>query len=161
MPAGPSRLVFRLPPELGELPYDLSTLLGAVGFEPVLVPAALTEEAAPSPAGSGLRPPEPTETAIELPQRLLLSPQRRGGWTHATAPVEHDGRVELWHSRLGVRVPAALTRRVRAAGPDPPSPAVGTPCQDPRHDDRDPAPRARGRAHRVRLGAAHGVPARW
>ncbi|MBU9763553.1 hypothetical protein FR943_06820 [Mycobacterium sp. TNTM28] len=55
-----------------------------------------------------LRPPAPraptsTETAIELPWRLQLSPHHGGGFAHTEAPVEHDGRIELWHSRLGVR----------------------------------------------------------
>jgi hypothetical protein len=49
------------------------------------------------------RAPGDTETAIELPFRLLISPNHLGGWAHATSPVEHNGRTELWHSRLGVR----------------------------------------------------------
>ncbi|WP_411699536.1 hypothetical protein [Conyzicola sp.] len=54
------------------------------------------------------RPPvprEPTsvETAIELPWRLQLSPHAGGAFTHALDEVQHDGRVELWHTRLGTR----------------------------------------------------------
>lgn len=49
------------------------------------------------------RAPEPTETAIELPWRLQLSPHDDGAFVHSHEPVEHDGRVELWHSRLGQR----------------------------------------------------------
>ncbi len=49
------------------------------------------------------REPTSTETAIELPWRLLLSPSDLGGFAHAPSPVEHDGRTELWHSRLGAR----------------------------------------------------------
>lgn len=48
--------------------------------------------------------PATTETAIESPYRLLISPSDVGGWAHAADAVEHDGRTELWHSRLGVRV---------------------------------------------------------
>jgi len=48
-----------------------------------------------------------TETAIEAPSRLQLSPSVRGGWAHATTVAEGtddgDGPVELWHTRLGVR----------------------------------------------------------
>ncbi|MFD0574264.1 hypothetical protein ACFQ0T_39890 [Kitasatospora gansuensis] len=102
--AEPSRLVFRVPDEINELAYDLPTLLGVVGFEPVLVPAAVEPGAVFPPPGPELREPTPTETALELPQRLLLSPSDHEGWSHATGPVAHDGRVELWHSRLGVRV---------------------------------------------------------
>jgi hypothetical protein len=53
-----------------------------------------------------LRAPNSAETAIEAPFRLLLSPSVQGGWAHASEPVEDEertGRVELWHSRLGVR----------------------------------------------------------
>ena len=61
------------------------------------------------------REPRQFETAIEAPYRLIISPSAMGGWAHATRPVEAstvdaDGdpvplerRVELWHSRLGVR----------------------------------------------------------
>ena len=58
------------------------------------------------------RAPEADETAIEAPFRLILSPSVLGGFTHALKPqrVEPDParvhdpeRVELWHSRLGVR----------------------------------------------------------
>jgi len=48
--------------------------------------------------------PGPLETALELPYRLLLSPNQHGQFAHATAPQSSPtGRVELWHSRLGVR----------------------------------------------------------
>jgi hypothetical protein len=46
------------------------------------------------------------ETAIEAPFRLVISPSAQGGWAHAAVPVGAEGaehRVELWHSRLGVR----------------------------------------------------------
>lgn len=52
------------------------------------------------------RPPRPDETAIEAPYRLIISPSNRGGFAHAQLPVEageHGDRVELWHTRLGVR----------------------------------------------------------
>lgn len=48
--------------------------------------------------------PGPTETAIELPYRMLISPNRLEGWVHSHDPVASpSGRVELWHTRLGVR----------------------------------------------------------
>jgi hypothetical protein len=52
-----------------------------------------------------LRPVEPAEvqTAIELPWRLLLSPNRFATWAHALAPVIRSGRTELWHTRLAIR----------------------------------------------------------
>ena len=49
------------------------------------------------------RAPRDTETALELPWRLQISPNPNGGFAHRTEAVEQAGRVELWHSRLGVR----------------------------------------------------------
>ena len=62
------------------------------------------------------RAPRADETAIEAPFRLLLSPSSLGGFAHATTPVgvpadparpRDPERIELWHSRLGVRRVAA------------------------------------------------------
>lgn len=52
----------------------------------------------PTPA-----PPAATQTAIESPYRLLISPSSLGGWAHSSGVVDHNGRIELWHTRLGVR----------------------------------------------------------
>lgn len=54
-------------------------------------------------------PPSATTTQIELPFRLILSPNRHGTWVHAKAPVTRDGRTELWHTRLAVRSGEAVT----------------------------------------------------
>jgi hypothetical protein len=52
------------------------------------------------------RAPLADETSIEVPFRLILSPSVQGGFVHAlmpfTAPDDME-RVELWHTRLGVR----------------------------------------------------------
>jgi hypothetical protein len=51
-------------------------------------------------------PPTELQTALEAPYRLVISPSAMGGWTHASSPVGAAGaehRVELWHTRLGVR----------------------------------------------------------
>ena len=51
-------------------------------------------------------PPTEMQTALEAPYRLVISPSALGGWTHAASPVGAEGaahRVELWHTRLGVR----------------------------------------------------------
>ncbi len=44
--------------------------------------------------------PAANVTALELPYRVLLSPVPPSSWWHATQPVEHNGRTELWHTRL-------------------------------------------------------------
>ena len=57
-------------------------------------------------------PHAPTEfqTSLEIPWRLKLSPGPTGAWVHQTDPVDHGGRVELWHSRLGRRRAPGPTR---------------------------------------------------
>src|SRR5262249_47734816 len=53
------------------------------------------------------RPTQPFETSIEAPYRLQISPSALEGWEHSTMPVRARGAagsVEVWHSRLGVRV---------------------------------------------------------
>ena len=50
------------------------------------------------------RRPTATETAVELPWRMALSPGPKARWAHATGPVEHGGRTELWHTRLARQV---------------------------------------------------------
>lgn len=52
--------------------------------------------------------PTNTQTAIESPYRLIISPNEYGKWTHALTPVVHlqpvseQPHTELWHTRLGV-----------------------------------------------------------
>jgi hypothetical protein len=66
--------------------------------------------------------PSATETAIESPYRVVVSPNSLGRWAHATGPVESPvtKRTELWHTRLGVQAAsgvdeeAAYYRAVRA-----------------------------------------------
>ena len=49
-----------------------------------------------------LSPHEPARaaTALELPYRLVISPIEQARWQHQDAPVEHNGRTELWHTRM-------------------------------------------------------------
>ena len=44
-----------------------------------------------------------TETALELPYRLILSPAHHVAWQHALGLKSHAGRTELWHTRLMLR----------------------------------------------------------
>lgn len=52
-----------------------------------------------------LAEPRDTETALELPFRLYLSPNSCGAWAHAPDPVTSPktARTELWHTRLATR----------------------------------------------------------
>lgn len=60
-----------------------------------------------------LAEPTLTQTAIEAPTRLIISPNSYGAWVHAAGPVEsaHSRRVELWHTRLAVRAAGGVTER--------------------------------------------------
>jgi hypothetical protein len=50
------------------------------------------------------RSPKQTETALEVPSRLQLSPSQFGAWAHSPGVDETPGAtVELWNTRLGVR----------------------------------------------------------
>jgi hypothetical protein len=44
--------------------------------------------------------PSPLVTALELPYRVMLSPIPKSNWWHATQPIVHNSRTELWHTRL-------------------------------------------------------------
>jgi hypothetical protein len=128
--AGPSRLAFRFPAGTNALPYSFDNLLNWVSLEQSVVPVAQAPDAnqqgVPEPPPITPLPPirEPlaTETAIEAPWRLFLSPNYSGAWAHSTAPVTLDNRTELWHTRLAVRSQRAgefiadetIPRRVRA-----------------------------------------------
>jgi hypothetical protein len=61
------------------------------------VPELLARPPGPQPAAPGA-----TQTAIEMPWRLILSPHAGERWLHAADPVTSPatGRTELWHTRL-------------------------------------------------------------
>jgi hypothetical protein len=68
----------------------------------------------PPRGGRAPRPPKADQTAIEAPYRLIISPSIFGGFTHANVPVASPGdttRVELWHTRLGVRGEDPVSRQ--------------------------------------------------
>lgn len=98
---GPSRLVFRVPAEM-RIPFSIAGLLDWSALD-LVVPFL-----ANIPAGSvppvlsvvAIRPPSALETDIELPYRLHISPDSSSRWEHAIAQVSHQGRTELWHTRL-------------------------------------------------------------
>jgi hypothetical protein len=58
-------------------------------------------------------PPLYNVTALELPYRLIISPVPQSRWNHATQAVTHNGRTELWHTRL--------TTNLENSGPDIPA----------------------------------------
>jgi type VI protein secretion system component Hcp len=103
--ADSSRLVFDVP-EGTRIPLtfagllDWSALQLAVNPIAAIPPSPTDEQIAAAPA---IRPPEPVETALELPYRLVVSPNRDVSWIHRTEPFTSRGRTELWHTRLALR----------------------------------------------------------
>src|ERR1019366_4499923 len=92
---GTSRLVFRLPSGVTEIPYQLESLLDWSKFDLMLSPVAVGVPQTPIP------PPGPLQTTIEMPYRLVLSPATAGiAWAHAKVPETFEGRTELWHTRI-------------------------------------------------------------
>ncbi len=95
--AGPSRLVFALPDDVVRWPLDVASLLAWERLTPRLAGNAL-----PPDATAGPRPIPPTsgESAVEVPYRLLLSPDSRARWAHRVLPFAGGERYEVWHSLL-------------------------------------------------------------
>lgn len=124
LPAGPSRLVFKLP--LGTvIPFTSEGLLQALlTLSLNIAPVASYEPPGCSALALWLyrlrrmTPPHITQpgeevTALEIPFHLLLSPDALGRWEHSPLPVTHTQRTELWHTRLETRRPDGK-RRMRA-----------------------------------------------
>jgi hypothetical protein len=99
--AGASRLVFKIPPGTSPIPFTMDELLAWQKYELSVAPTALPADE----EDYGKMPAEPKwyETALEVPWKLIVSPNKHAGWAHATSPVTHQNRTELWHTRLGVR----------------------------------------------------------
>lgn len=126
--AGQSRLVFRLPSSRAEIEYSIAGLLDWTQLEPVLPAAAqVLPGASGGPSGPpAIAAPGSLDTSLELPYRLMMSPNLmpgvEPGWKHAAAPVAHEGRVELWHTRLGRLKRTDGRMRFTEASPDSPVP---------------------------------------
>ena len=106
--AGESRLVFTLPTGMASVPLTLEALLDWSQYTPSVQATAV-------PAGeivkATIAEPGPTETALEIPWRLQISPNRYAAWLHSFSPVTHNGWTELWHTRLGVQVTIKKTAK--------------------------------------------------
>lgn len=100
--AAASRLVFRVPPGR-RIPYTVEGLLNWRELKPALHPIAALGEGASTAERAAAPPisaPNADQTALELPYRLLISPDSAAMWIHRTQPFGPRGRYELWHTRL-------------------------------------------------------------
>ncbi|HEY4792549.1 MAG TPA: hypothetical protein VII18_00645 [Mycobacterium sp.] len=92
--AGPSRLAFLMPSST--LAYiDLLLDWSA------LIPIVVGDDGSPNPLNPVM--PGPTQTALELPYRLTVSPGTAAGWSASVAPTPDEGAAALWHLRLAAR----------------------------------------------------------
>ena len=109
--ANDSRVVFELPKGT-VIPYTVAGVLDALTtlglrVPPLAVPRVTATDPRPDDARDVPKAPAADHTAIEAPYRLIVSPNKKyGGFTHAANAVaapDDSARVELWHTRLGVR----------------------------------------------------------
>jgi hypothetical protein len=135
--AGSSRLAFDVPAS-EKFPYTLEGVLEAIQRLPLSVdavsaydpdrtgclPLDLLLKLFNVPPAPHVAPPTDTQTAIEVPYRLILSPDNFSSWSHSSAPITHAGWTELWHTRLGSH---------RSADADPRVRAIWSPDFDPDH----------------------------
>lgn len=75
--SGPSRLVFRIPESIDQIPYSVDALLDWSQLEPVLAPVARASALLGHPS---IEAPGRTTTSIEAPFRLMLSPGEDASW---------------------------------------------------------------------------------
>lgn len=101
----PSRLVFKVPAG-HTIPYTTEGVLDWSALELSVSPIAAIgrdpkdEEIAAAPA---IQQPQATETALEMPYRLIISPTAGVAWNHRPGPFTHRGRTEMWHTRMQLR----------------------------------------------------------
>jgi hypothetical protein len=97
-----SRLVFRLPQR--EMPLLLRELLNWNAWTPVLQP--IFDDTGRYDTRV-IAPPDGLQTAILLPDPLVITPKGDLGWAHRgdarTDPALNEDDQEIWHSRLGVK----------------------------------------------------------
>jgi hypothetical protein len=116
--SGKSQLVFSVPDTMQEIEYTLKSLLDWGRFKLLLVPNGYLPPPPPPELGINEIPstlPEPPAilfdlvgsrnsfSYIEAPAKLFLTPNEAAAWAHSREAVMHEGRTELWHTRLGVK----------------------------------------------------------
>jgi hypothetical protein len=102
-----AQLVFKVPPQT-EIPFSTEGLIDWTKLElSVNGIAAIGDNPTPDQIAQApdIAQPADTETAIELPYRLIISPTAEVAWLHRPAPFTSAGHTELWHTRLALKVP--------------------------------------------------------
>ena len=101
-----SRLVFVVPQSFPDIEYTLNGILDACRQLPLNV-------------STNTELPGATTTAIELPWRMILSPDEKARWRHSSTPVKTSSTntTELWHMQMVV--PDADGNEIISPYPDP------------------------------------------
>ncbi|MGE3106992.1 MAG: hypothetical protein AB7G11_04140 [Phycisphaerales bacterium] len=98
----PSRLVFRVPAG-SRIAFTVEGLLDWSQWQLSvngIAAIGATPSAAQIAAAPAIGAPGATETSIEMPYRLVISPTADVAWGHRRLPFTSEGRTELWHTRL-------------------------------------------------------------
>ncbi|MDT0317615.1 hypothetical protein [Streptomyces millisiae] len=113
--SGSTTLAFTVPPGRPGVGFDVGDLLdwAALGLR-CLPPGGKPDDDDPRALDG-----QPV-TAIEFPTRLLLTPEGPVAWTSHAAPVDLDGRTELWHTFLKAEDGGDLSLRAFAVPPGRP-----------------------------------------
>ena len=151
--AGPSRVAFRIDASVLPVPYKLAAILELLASSRLSVSPSAAR--GPEPSGClnvaavlrylfnppGLARPRQTQTALELPFRLILSPESEAGFSHPSDAGDGTTRTALWHSQLEPAPDKPDRREVRAiwlrTGDGPawnPSDPVWTNPDDGKHE---------------------------
>jgi hypothetical protein len=104
---GSSRLVFRIQPGSNvRIPYNTQSLLDWENYELAVSPLA---DVPPDPTpqerlnAPGIKAPTHLETSIEMPYRLMISPNHAVTWQNSPQAKTFQGLTELWHARLALK----------------------------------------------------------
>jgi hypothetical protein len=141
---GSSRLVFRVPagPDV-RIPYDTASLLDWDNYE--LVVSALADVPPdPTPQESQNAPyikaPGGLETSIEMPYRLMISPNHAVTWQNARQAKTFAGLTELWHTRLALKDDQGQVTELSRLQPAPLR-AIWSPDYNPNKFSADDSPK--------------------
>ena len=97
--AAPSRLVFAIPAAVTAIRHTLKDLLNWSQLVPNLSPA-VDRSAGATGTVDAQTGPDSLHTALEIPYRLMLSPDQSGTWRHRQEPRTNGVWTELWHTQL-------------------------------------------------------------
>jgi hypothetical protein len=102
----PTRLVFKVPPP-ERIPFTVAGVLDWSGLELFVspIPAIPPTPRQAQIEAAAIAPPQATETALEIPYRLIVLPNAVVRWTHRLLSFGSRGRTELWHTRLQISTP--------------------------------------------------------